>query len=106
MSPKEAPTDSQEIHDRTFGRGWGPTHETWYSACSAHRRYRTSCSTCQYGSWVNTWRQAVTHEFYERYPGLWRVLANRRHYKFDKRSWETIKHLYYVDPLTGRNPRK
>lgn len=54
-----------------------PTNFTWFSICSAHRKYNPECNCCNAGSWVNDEKHELSGWLYKHDPKLWRKWANR-----------------------------
>jgi hypothetical protein len=52
-------------------KGWGPWKQEWYSVCSAHLNYDSTCPRCLCGAWAFVWKVHVNNLTFKFFPKLW-----------------------------------
>lgn len=48
----------------------------WYSICSRHQQYESTCNICNHGSWRNVFLSKISHFVFKYFPKFWIYVVN------------------------------
>lgn len=53
-------------------KGIWPLRKTWYSICTKHKKYNSSCPKCNRGNWISDTKYQLNKFVYMNFPKIWK----------------------------------